>query len=34
MLDLKKTVMYKFWYDYGKPKQGEMQNFFMWIQIF
>ena len=29
MLDLKKTVMYKFWYDYGKPKYGEMQKFFM-----
>ena len=25
-LDLSKTVMYEFWYDYVKPKYGEMEN--------
>ena len=25
-LDLSKIVMYEFWYDYVKPKYGEMEN--------
>ena len=25
-LDLSKTVMFEFWYDYVKPKYGEMEN--------
>ena len=27
IIDLSKTVMYEFWYDYLKPKYGEMQEF-------
>ena len=27
ILDLSKTVMYKFWYDYLKPKYGENVKF-------
>ena len=30
ILDLSKAVMYKFWYDYVKPKYGE--NFVIQIQ--
>ena len=26
ILDLSKIVMYEFWYDYVKPKYGEMEN--------
>ena len=33
ILDLCKTVMYEFWYDYVKPKYAKMQNFVKWIQI-
>ena len=29
-LDLSKIVMYEFWYDYVKPKYGEMET---WIHI-
>ena len=29
-LDLSKTVMYEFWYDYVKPNYGG--NFILWIQ--
>ena len=27
ILDLRKSVMYKFWYDYLKPKYVKMQKF-------
>ena len=30
VLDLSKTVMFEFWYDYVKPKYGE--NVKLWIQ--
>ena len=33
ILDMSKTVLYEFWYDYVKPKYGEMQNFVILIQI-
>ena len=26
ILDMSKTVMYEFWYDYGKPKYGEKEK--------
>ena len=33
ILDLSKTVMYEFWYDYVKPKYDQnMWNFVIWIQ--
>ena len=32
ILGLGKTVMYEFWYDYVKPKYGEMQIFVIWIE--
>ena len=31
ILDLSKTTMYEFWYDYVKP-YGENTNFVIWIQ--
>ena len=31
-LDLNKSVIYKVWYDYVKPKQMKLQNFVIWIQ--
>ena len=33
ILDLSKIVMYKFWYDYIKPKYGKKQNCVIWTQI-
>ena len=32
ILDLSKTVMYEFWYDYAKPKCDGNANFVIWIQ--
>ena len=32
ILDLSKTLMYKLWYDYVKPKYDENANFFLWIE--
>ena len=32
ILDLSKTVMYEFWYDYVKQNIVKMQNFVIWIQ--
>ena len=32
ILDLSKTVMYEFWYDFVKPEYAEMQKFVIWIQ--
>ena len=31
-LELRKIVMYEFWYIYVKPKYGEKQNCVIWIQ--
>ena len=33
IIALSRTVIYEFWYDYVKPKYGEMQTFVIWIQI-
>ena len=30
ILEISKTVMYEFWYDYVRPKYGE--NYVTWIQ--
>ena len=32
ILDLSKTVMYEFWYDYVKSNMLKMENFVIWIQ--
>ena len=32
VLELSKTVMYEFWYDYVKPKYGEKTKYVIWIQ--
>ena len=31
ILDISKTLMYEFWYDYIKPKYQDMQNYATWI---
>ena len=33
ILDLSKTVMYEFWYDYVKPKYGEIDSFIVHVKI-
>ena len=32
ILDLSKTVMYEFWYDYVKQNMTKKQNFVIWTQ--
>ena len=32
IIDLSKTVMYEFWYDYVKPKYVKRENFVTWIK--
>ena len=32
ILEISKTLMYEFWYDYIKPKYQQMQNYTTWIQ--
>ena len=32
ILDLNRTVIYEFWYDYIKPNYGEDVNLVIWIQ--
>ena len=32
VLELSKTLMYEFWYDYVKPKYGEKTKYVIWIQ--
>ena len=33
MLEMSKTVMYEFWYDYVKPKYGEKLDYITWLHI-
>ena len=33
ILEISKTVMYEFWYDYVKLKYDKKQNYVTWIQI-
>ena len=33
ILDISKTLMYKFWYDYFKQSMGIKQNYVIWILI-
>ena len=33
VLDISKTLMYEFWYDYIKPNMKIRQNYVTWIQI-
>ena len=32
ILDISKTVMYEFWYDYVKAKYGRNAKFIIWIE--
>ena len=32
ILEISKTLMYKFWYDYIKQSISKMQNYVTWIQ--
>ena len=33
ILDIGKTLMYEFWYNYIKPKYGDRQDYAIWILI-
>ena len=33
MLDISKTLMYDFWFDYVKPKYNDEQNYAAWILL-
>ena len=33
ILEISKTLMYEFWYDYIKLIMNKMQNYAIWIQI-
>ena len=33
MLDISKTLMYDFWFDYVKPKNNDEQNYAAWILL-
>ena len=31
VLEIRKTLIYEFWYDYIKPKYQSLQNYVIWI---
>ena len=31
VLEIRKTLIYEFWYDYIKPKYQNLQNYVIWI---
>ena len=33
ILQLSKTVIYEFWYDFAKPEYKNEENYVTWIQI-